>query len=143
MKDKNLKVLLVEDDQMLAGVYATKLEQLGYNFRHVSDGEAGINEVAKFQPDVVLLDIILPKKDGFAVLKTLKSNKKTEKIAVILLTNLGQDDDIKKGLDLGAASYLTKTNCTPTQIVAEINKVVDNNGKVADKGKDKIKSKKK
>lgn len=123
-KNKKLKILLVEDDQMLAGVYATKLEQLGYDYKHVSDGEAGINEAFNFEPDIVLLDIILPKKDGFAVLKTLKNDKKTEKIAVILLTNLGQDDDIKKGLDLGAASYLTKTNCTPTQIVAEINKVI-------------------
>lgn len=124
MKNKKLKVLLVEDDQMLAAVYGTKLEQLGYGYKHVSDGEAGISEVEKFQPDVVLLDVILPKKDGFSVLKILKDNKKTEKIAVILLTNLGQDDDIKKGLELGAASYLTKTNCTPTQIVAEINKII-------------------
>lgn len=136
---KHLKILLVEDDQMLAGVYATKLEQLGYDYKHVSDGEAGINEVEKFQPDVVLLDVILPKKDGFAVLKAIKDNKKTQKTEVILLTNLGQDDDIKKGLDLGAASYLTKTNCTPTQIVAEINKIFSK-----DKEKEKkIKTKKK
>ncbi|MFH1188150.1 MAG: response regulator [bacterium] len=127
MKKNKLKILLVEDDQMLAGVYATKIEQLGYDYRHVSDGEAGIKEVEKFAPDIVLLDIILPKKDGFAVLKAIKDNKKTRKTAVILLTNLGQDDDIKKGLDLGAASYLTKTNCTPTEIVAEINKIIGKN----------------
>lgn len=123
MKKKKLKILLIEDDQMLATVYSAKLEQLGYAYKYVSDGEAGINEVENFQPDVVLLDVILPKKDGFAVLKAIKSNKKTQKIVVILLTNLGQENDIKKGLDLGAASYLTKTNCTPTQVAAEIEKV--------------------
>ncbi|MFH1564262.1 MAG: response regulator [bacterium] len=139
MQKKKLKILLIEDDQMLATIYAAKLEQLGYNYKHVSDGETGINEVAKFAPDVVLLDIILPKKDGFAVLKAIKSDKKTQKIVVILLTNLGQEDDIKKGLDLGAANYLTKTNCTPTQIVAEINKILDKSKK--DKSK-KDKSKK-
>lgn len=125
MKQKNIRVLLVEDDQMLAGVYATKLEQLGYTYKHVADGESGIKEAAKFNPDVVLLDVILPKRDGFAVLKALKTARKTKSVAVILLTNLGQDDDINKGMELGAASYLTKTNCTPTQIVSEIDKVLD------------------
>jgi DNA-binding response OmpR family regulator len=81
--------------------------------------------VKQFLPNVVLLDIILPKRDGFAVLKALKSDSKTKKAAVILLTNLGQDDDINKGMDLGAESYLTKTNCTPKQIVSEITKVME------------------
>jgi DNA-binding response OmpR family regulator len=124
MSSKNIKVLLIEDDHVLAGIYATKLEQLGYEYKIAEDGEAGIKAVYDFMPDIILLDIILPKQDGFTVLEILKSNEQTKDIPVILLTNLGQDDDIERGLALGANSYLVKTQCTPSQAVDEIKKVL-------------------
>ena len=74
----------------------------------------------KENPDVILLDIILPQMDGFSVLKKLKSDSATKNFPVILLTNLGQDGDVKKGLELGAIDYLIKANYTPSQVVEKV-----------------------
>ncbi len=76
------------------------------------------------KPDLILLDIIMPKLDGFSVLKSLKENSSTKSTPVILLTNLGQDEDIKKGNELGAAGYLVKANLTPGQVVEKIKEVL-------------------
>jgi len=124
MLPKDTKILLIEDDPRLIDIYLTKFEHEGYNYKHAGDGEAGILEAKAFRPDIILSDIILPKKDGFAVLKSLKEDSETKDIPVILLTNLGQEDDVKKGMELGAVNYLIKTNCTPAQVVDEIQKVL-------------------
>ena len=75
-------------------------------------------------PDLILLDVVLPKKDGFEVLKTLKSDGQTAKIPVVMLTNLGLESDVKRGLELGAQSYIIKAHFTPTEVVAKIKEVL-------------------
>ena len=117
---KNKKVLIVEDDEMLAGMYAEKFTMSGYNAQVAHDGSEGLKQVESFMPDIVLLDIIMPKVDGFVVLKRIKSNDALSKIPVIMLTNLGQEDDINKAKKLGATDYFVKANHTPAEIIKKV-----------------------
>ncbi|MBU1165202.1 response regulator [Patescibacteria group bacterium] len=117
-------ILLVEDDEFLAELYATKLNLEGYEVLVASDGEKGFKTASDKIPDLILLDIILPKMDGFEILKKLKANKKTKDIPVILLTNLSQKDEVKKGLDLGANDYLIKAHFMPSEVISKIKKVL-------------------
>lgn len=113
-------ILLVEDDQMLATMYQTKFSMEGLSIQVANDGQAGLDRARELKPSVILLDIILPKLDGFAVLKELKNDAKTKDIPVIMLTNLGQDEDIRKGKELGADDYFVKSNHTPGEIVEKV-----------------------
>jgi len=114
------KVLIVEDDQMLGDMYASKFQADGFTVLRASDGADGLKVAEKEKPDAILLDVIMPKLDGFATLQQLKANKDLAKIPVIMLTNLGQDEDIKKGKELGASDYFVKANQTPSEIVAKV-----------------------
>lgn len=120
MADKKQKVLLVEDDKMIIDMYTLKFTQEGYDVMQAENGKDGLDMAKKTNPDIVLLDIILPQMDGFTVLKALKADGNTKEIPVVLLTNLGQDGDVKKGLELGAVDYLIKANFTPSQVVDKV-----------------------
>lgn len=113
-------ILLVEDDPFLSDIYSTKLENVGFDIDVVYDGEAVFKKIEEKLPELILLDIVLPKIDGFEVLKKLKSDSRFSKIPVILLTNLGQKEDIDKGMSLGAQDYLIKANFIPSEIVEKI-----------------------
>jgi two-component system response regulator CpxR len=120
-------ILLIEDDPMLTELYQTKLEMEGYTVTIATDGEAGLAAAAKTKPHLVLLDIMLPKMNGFEVLKKLKKAKATAKIPVIVLTNLGgekADSDKKLALSLGATEFLVKTFHLPDDIVGKIKTVL-------------------
>lgn len=117
---KSKKVLIIEDEESLAQMYQTKFEHEGYEVVVATDGSEGIEKTKKEKPDIILLDIILPKKDGFMVLKELKADKISADIKVIMLTNLGQDEDVVKGKKLGAVDYLVKANLTPAQLVDKV-----------------------
>ena len=119
-KGKTKRILLVEDDEFLAELYATKLNLEGFEVSLAVDGEKGLKMTGEEMPDLVLLDIILPKMDGFEVLKQLKADAKTKPIPVILLTNLSQKDEVKKGLELGAIDYLIKAHFMPSEVVKKI-----------------------
>jgi len=126
MTEKNKKIkkiLLVEDDVFLAGMYVTKLGMEGYEVKMADDGEKGLKLAKSENPQLILLDIILPKMSGFDVLKDLKEDKSTKDIPVILLTNLGQREDVQKGLDLGAKDYLIKAHFMPSEVVKKINNI--------------------
>lgn len=120
MADKKPKVLLVEDDKMIIDMYTLKFTQEGYDVLQAENGKDGLEMAKKQNPNIVLLDIILPQMDGFTVLKSLKADANTKDIPVVLLTNLGQDGDVKKGLELGAVDYLIKANFTPSQVVDKV-----------------------
>ena len=123
---KKTKVLIVEDDTFLAGIYASKFEKEGFEVFLGIDGEAGYKLAKKELPDIVLLDVLLPKMDGFEVLEKLKADpdEAVKKIPVILLTNLGQKEDVDKGLKLGAADYLIKAHFMPAETVEKVKKVL-------------------
>ena len=114
------KILLVEDEEMLANMYQVKFQNDGFHLIKAANGEEGLALADKEKPDMILLDVIMPKMDGFTVLKRLKENPNTKNIPVLLLTNLGQDEDIKKGNELGAVGYLVKANITPSEVVAKV-----------------------
>ena len=118
------KILLVEDDPFLLDMYSTKFKEVGFDVSVAQDGEMGLSKAKELMPDLILLDIVLPKKDGFEVLKTLKSDCATAKIPVVLLTNLGLDSDVKRGLELGAQSYIIKAHFTPTEVVAKVKEIL-------------------
>ena len=109
---------------MIIDMYTLKFTQEGYEVFQAENGKDGLASALKNQPDVILLDIILPQMDGFSVLKELKDDKNLKKTPVILLTNLGQDGDVKKGLELGATDYLIKANFTPAQVVDKVKSVL-------------------
>ncbi|MFA6512322.1 MAG: response regulator [Patescibacteria group bacterium] len=116
------KVLLVEDEKMLADMYATKFSMEGYQIVNAYDGKEGLEAAKREKPNIILLDIIMPKLDGFAVLKELKADDAIKNIPVVLLTNLGQESDVKKGKDLGADDYFVKANHSPQEIVELVKK---------------------
>ena len=117
-------ILLVEDDTFLSNIYKTKFEMEGYQVITAMDGEAGLTFVKTKKPDLILLDILLPKMDGFSVLKEIKADEKIKDIPVILLTNLGQKDDVSKGLELGAVDYLIKAHFKPSETVGKVRKII-------------------
>ena len=118
------KVLLVEDDSLLIDIYSTKLKEAGYDLKVVSDGSKVVEMVREYKPDLVLLDIVLPQMDGWEVLKALKAEEATKATKVLVLSNLGQKEEIEKGLKLGAVQYLIKAHYTPSQVVQEIEKLL-------------------
>lgn len=118
------RLLLVEDDSFLAGMYVTKLTMEGFEAELAIDGKAGLEKAKKTKPDLILLDVLLPKMNGFDVLRELKNDPTTKNIPVILLTNLGQKSDVVRGLDLGAVDYLIKAHFMPSEVVEKIKEVL-------------------
>lgn len=123
-KDNKPHVLLVEDDVFLSGIYQKKFEMEGYKVTSVDNGEKVLLEAKKKMPDIILLDILLPKMDGFTALSKLKEDEQVKNIPVILLTNLGQKDDVEKGLQMGAVDYLIKAHFKPSEVVDKIKSVL-------------------
>lgn len=124
MPKKKIHVLIVEDDSFLANIYKTKFEMEGFKVSVAENGELGLKEAKKKLPELILLDILLPKMDGFTVLEHLKEDEELKSIPVILLTNLGQKDDVDKGLKLGASDYLIKAHFKPSETVEKVKKVL-------------------
>jgi len=102
MEGKKAKILFIDDDNFLRKVYKSELTEQGYEVFLAADGEEGFKMAEEEDPDLIILDMIMPKKNGFEVLTELQDNPKTKNIPVVILSNLGQEDDVKKGLDLGA-----------------------------------------
>lgn len=124
MAQKKANILLIEDDTFISGMYQTKLSMLGYNVRVALDGEQGWAELQKEAPELILLDIVLPKKDGFEILMNIRESETLKNLPVILLTNLGQKPDVQKGLELGADDYIIKAHFTPSEVVEKIEKML-------------------
>lgn len=117
-------VLIVEDDVFLVGIYQKKFEMEGFKVSISENGEKGLADIKKKKPDVVVLDILLPKLDGFAVLEKLKKDPVLKNIPVIMLTNLGQKDDVEKAMQSGAAGYLIKAHFKPSEVVEKVREVL-------------------
>ena len=114
------KILLIEDDKFLRELIIQKLGREGFEATEAPEGEAGLTKMKEERPDLVLLDLILPGIDGFEVLSRMKKDPALTSIPVIILSNLGQRDDVQKGIDLGAEDYLIKAHFTPGEIVEKI-----------------------
>lgn len=113
-------ILLIEDDPFLWGLIRTKLVREGFGVTVAQNGEKGIEEAKKINPTLILLDIILPDVNGFTVLERLKADQATANVPVIVLSNLGQQEDISRAKALGATDYLIKAHHAPQQIVEKL-----------------------
>jgi len=118
------KILIIEDDPFLNEMYAAKFSQSGFQVEMATDGKKGLEKIETSKPDLILLDIVLPKMDGFEILKKVKEDSQLKKIPVILLTNLGQKNEVEKGLALGADEYIIKAHFTPTAVVTKVKEVL-------------------
>lgn len=118
------KILIVEDDKFLRELMIRKLSVENFEVLAAVDGEEGLKKTVEFKPDLVLLDLVLPGIDGFEVLSGIKSNSDLSSIPVVVLSNLGQKDDIEKGFKLGAADFLVKAYFTPGEIVDKIKAIL-------------------
>ncbi len=114
------KILIIEDERVLAKALRDMLERAGFEADVASDGEEGVTKVASGRPDLVLLDIILPRLHGFEVLKRIKENPVTKATPVIVLSNLDQDTDIDKARQLGAADFMTKAETDINNVLAKV-----------------------
>ncbi|PLX28159.1 response regulator [Candidatus Parcubacteria bacterium] len=118
--------MLVEDDAFLREICSKKLTKEGYTVYEAVDGEMAVDNVDELQPDIVLLDIILPAIDGFQILSKIRSSsvEAVAKVPVIMLSNLGQEDDIAKAMENGANDYLVKAHFTTEEIVGKIKELL-------------------
>ena len=122
MADKKYTILLAEDDAFLQRMYATKLDGDGFNVISASDGQEALDKASSTEIDAVLLDILMPKKSGFEVLKEMRANSKFKDLPIIILTNLNDTDDIKKAKALGASEYVVKSHFLPSEVVELVQK---------------------
>lgn len=116
-----MKILIVEDEEILLKVLQEKFEKEKFAVSVAMDGEVVLPIVRREHPDLILLDLILPKKNGFDVLTELKADPELKNIPVVALSNLGQDEDIKRALSLGATDYLVKTQHPINEVVEKVN----------------------
>lgn len=114
------KILLVEDDEGLATVYSTRLEAEGFAVKHVPNGEDALSTAIEFKPDLILLDVMMPKISGFDVLDILRNTPETTNVKIIMLTALNQDKDMERARSLGVDDYLVKSQVVIADVVERI-----------------------
>ena len=121
------KLLLVEDDPFLSSLLKARLAKEGFEVLYAADGEEALEMVRETKPDLVLLDLILPKKSGFEVLEIMRDDPRLVKLPVMIVSNLGQESDIARGKELGAVAYFIKAKTSIDVLVKEITKFFENN----------------
>ena len=123
------KILLVEDDPFLIDIYTTKLKEGGFSVEVAESGEEGLRKLNEKSFDLLVLDIVLPRIDGWKILEEIKNQKSKDRnlkgLKIIILSNLGQKEEVEKGLELGATKYLIKAHYTPSEVVAEIKQLLE------------------
>jgi len=118
------KILFIEDESVLQKAFGDVLQQKGYKILSALNGEIGLRMARSEKPDLILLDLILPRLHGFEVLKKLKEDPETKEIPVIVLTNLEKMEDINKAIELGATTYLVKTEYKIEEVIEKIKKII-------------------
>lgn len=114
------KILIIEDDRSLQNALVEIISQAGYVAVSAFDGEDGLQKISAEKPDLVLLDIILPKKDGYEVLEEVKKNEATKDVPVLILTNLEEIDNVQKALDLGAMTFMVKSDFSLKDVLGKV-----------------------
>lgn len=115
-------ILVAEDDAFYANIYKVKLEKEGFEVTVVGDGQQAIDKLKEKAPDLLILDLIMPEVDGFEALERIKADPKTKDIKVIVLSNLGQDEDVERAKKLGALEYVVKASVSIQEMIKIINK---------------------
>ncbi|OGF74101.1 hypothetical protein A2Z63_03130 [Candidatus Giovannonibacteria bacterium RIFCSPLOWO2_02_44_8] len=120
----SMKILIIEDDKFLRDLMSQKLTKEGFSVKEALDGEEGLKMALEEPPDLVLLDLILPRVDGFGVLERIKKEPKLSHLPVLILSNLGQKEDVGRALSMGAEDFLIKSNFTLGEIVEKIKTIL-------------------
>ena len=115
------KILVVEDDRFLNKVFVNKLSGSGFEVISLSDGLKALETASREMPDLILLDLMLPGKNGFDILTDFKKDEKLKNIPVIIMSNLGQEEETQRGLSMGAVEYFVKTDIKLDEMVERIN----------------------
>jgi DNA-binding response OmpR family regulator len=118
------KILIVEDDKFVRELISHKLTEEKFEVSSVKDGEEGVAKVESEKPDLVLLDLILPGIDGFEVISRIRKNPDIESIPIVILSNLGEKNDVDRGIKLGANDYMIKAHFTPKEIVEKVRSIL-------------------
>ncbi len=121
------KILIVEDDNFVAEVYFAKLSEMGYEIILAQNGKEGLTALENNKIGLILLDILMPVMDGIEMLEEVKKRKEWENIPVILLTNVGEQESIRKVRELGVKNYLIKSHFTPAEVIEKIESVFKDN----------------
>lgn len=128
MKEKNKKyvILLVDDDKFLLDMYSTKFSEQGFDVTAVFSAAEAIGKMQEgFTPDIILTDVVMPAMDGFEFLEAMKEKKLGMSSHKIVLSNLGQEKDLKHASDLGAKGYIVKATSTPSEVVKRVLEIVE------------------
>lgn len=123
MSEKKKHILLAEDDEFIRRAYQVGLEKSGYEVSVTENGKTAMDFIRFNLPDLLLLDLMMPVKDGFSVLKEMNEEGFLEKIPVVVVSNLGQDSDIKSAIELGATDFLIKSNYSMKDVVAKVKEI--------------------
>lgn len=115
------KILVAEDDKFLANAYRIKLQKAGFEVKITNDGQETMNTVRSFMPDLIILDLVMPVRDGFSVLEEIKRDAGLKAIPVIVASNLGQKEDVDRGMKLGASDFIVKTDMSLDKLIIKIN----------------------
>ena len=121
----NETILVVEDTELLRRMYVDRLGAEGYTVLEAGDGQQALDTIATNDVDLVLLDLIMPRMSGLEALERMKADPKTASIPVLILSNMGQGDDVRRGMSLGAVDYLIKNSAKPTEVSAMIRETLD------------------
>ena len=119
-----MKILLIDDDQALRQLYTVELSGQQYEVNTAVDGEDGVAKTKEIKPDIILLDIMMPKMDGIAALTKIKADPEIKDIPVIMLTNFGQENLVQQAFSLGAVDYLLKYKITPSEMVEKVGQIL-------------------
>ena len=125
MPDKKTKILIVEDEEILLTALSEELKQEGFEAVGAKDGMEGVEKIVSEKPDMVLLDLVMPRLDGIGALKQMKENPDTKDIPIVILTNLSDYDKVSDALSLGAMDYLVKANYRLEELVNKIKTILE------------------
>ncbi len=115
------KIAVVEDDPFLSRAFSLKLSNAGFEVFSIKDGLEAMDIISKEKPDIILLDLMLPHRSGFEILTDIKTDEELKNIPVLILSNLGQEEERERGMKLGAKEYLVKTDIKLEEVVEKIN----------------------
>jgi two-component system phosphate regulon response regulator PhoB/two-component system alkaline phosphatase synthesis response regulator PhoP len=121
---KNEKILIGEDDKFLASAYRLKLTKVGFEIQIARDGEEVLKMLQTFTPDLILLDLVMPIKDGFAALEEIRANQSFKSIPILVASNLGQKEDIDRAMGLGANDFVVKSDLSLDELIKKINSML-------------------
>lgn len=121
---KEIKILVVDDDPFILDMYVLKFKDMGFQIDTATDGKMGLEKIKSFKPDMVLLDVVMPRMDGFDVIKKLKEENGPRSFKILFLTNFGQKEDVERGMELGADGYIIKAHFTPSEVVTKVKEIL-------------------